>query len=1274
MLQGNTLLGISCPAPATCYAVGGSGTEVVTFDAGTSWTIPSPGIGETLNAVDCPSLSLCYATGANGGIWVSTNPAGGAYHFSRLFQSSSFAAQTGISCPTPSICYAVGSGSSIVMTTDSGATWSPENSGVFVDFKGINCPSTAVCYAVGFYYVGLSVGGAILGTTNSGATWSVLDSGIQATTSISCPTPTTCYVGANSIVYVTTNSGGAWTPHQLSGAPYLTGIFCPTSTSCYASGSHATIVATTDSGSTWTQQVSGAKVDLEGVTCLSASSCFVVGDGGVTLSTTDSGGHWTSVGSSAPTYDALTGISCPTTAICYAVGPDCQLRYCYGFGSGQAILATYDFGTSWSRQAAPFTDYSLNDVSCPTANTCYAVGYQLNDPLCPEAANVVVKTTDSGAHWVSLVKSQCANYGDYYDGISCPSVSTCYLVAAIYSGSYILATTDGGATWVTKYPGFFGTHQFRRIVCPDVAHCYAVGAVFNGGSGYGNYGSIISTADSGTTWTVLTTPAINNCNYSGDVTDPCFTGLSCPAISTCYVVGYETLCAACSAVQGLLLATTDSGATWNVQTLSAGGTTPVTPIATAISCSSTTTCSATVWTNNGGGSSWIASTTDSWGTWTWEEAGTSDRLVAASCTSSNVCYVVGESGAILASSTVPDPPEQVTAVAGNSSAQISWSAPASNGLAITSYTITPYIGTTAQSPTTVGGNVISATVAGLMNGTAYTFTVSASNLAGTGPASSPSGAVTPVGPPIPPTSVKAVAGDTEATVTWIPPTVGAPMTGYTVVASPGGATTTVTAVVPAATITGLTNGTAYTFTVAATNAIGTGPASAASSVVTPAAVSQGPSVAMLPAMSNLAYGGYLTTAYLENVGAGAAHVRVQYFDTTGHSVGFGNSAAGLPQGATWTLRTDNGHSLAATQAGSAVVYSDQPLAVFVNEFAPGNTSDATSYSSISAPSGTGGTLYAPAIANNAYGGYTTGIGLVNLATTSANITITYRDGTGAQIKAQTVPDVAAGAYQGLYSGDAILNLPNGFAGTATITSSAGNLAAVVNETGPGGQFSSYDAVPAGSTTLFAPAALSNAYGGYNTGMGIQNTTGSAGTVTINYYDANGVATTKSFPIVANGYLGIYQGTDITFAGAYTAKITSTVAIAGIVNEVAAVTNPLVQQSTAYDMFAAGSSSLHLPLVESGGSDGWSTGEGIMNTGTAATTVTVTYYEAASGLQVGTPDSLLLQPNAFWGLYQPAGGLPSGTRATAVITTSSGGQVAVICNESSSTTFMSYDGQ
>jgi hypothetical protein len=620
----------------------------------------------------------------------------------------------------------------------------------------------------------------------------------------------------------------------------------------------------------------------------------------------------------------------------------------------------------------------------------------------------------------------------------------------------------------------------------------------------------------------------------------------------------------------------------------------------------------------------------------------------------------------------PPPAPTVTSIAPNAG-------PATGG---TSVTIS---GTNLTGATAVGFGALAAAGFTVVNAT----TITATSPAGSGTVdvtvTTPGGtsAVSAAdkftfGTPTAPIGLQAVAGDTEATLTWTPPPVGTPITSYTVVASPGGATTTVSSVVPAATVTGLTNGTPYTFTVAATNSVGTGPASAPSAAVTPTAVVQGPSIAVLPAMSNGAYGGYLTTAYLQNVGGSAAHIRVQYFNQSGLGAGSGNSVNGLPAGATWTLRTDNGNSLPGTggdpvQAGSAVIYSDQPLAVFVNEFAPGNSSDATSYSAISLATGVGNTIYAPAIANNAYGGYTTGIGLVNLATTSTSLTITYRDNTGAVAKTQNL-SVAAGAYQALYSGDATLGLPNPFAGTATIMSSAGNIAAVVNEVGPGNQFSSYDAVPAGNTTLYAPVALRNAYGGYNTGMGIQNTTGTAGTVNITYYDATGSATVKTFSIPANGYLGVYQGTDIPTAGAYTAKLTSSVAIAAIVNEVAPSSNPAVQQSTAYNTFATGSSSLHLPLVESAGPDGWSTGLGIMNAGSAATTVIVTYYDTRTGASIGTPQSLSLQPNAFWGLYQPAGGLPNGMRASAVVTTAAGGQIAVICNESNATLFMSYTGQ
>src|SRR5258708_37412454 len=117
------------------------------------------------------------------------------------------------------------------------------------------------------------------------------------------------------------------------------------------------------------------------------------------------------------------------------------------------------------------------------------------------------------------------------------------------------------------------------------------------------------------------------------------------------------------------------------------------------------------------------------------------------------------------------------------------------------------MGSRAKPVTTFNWTATTETVTGLSNGTAYTFTVAATNAAGTGAASSASNSVTPVGPPGPPTAVSATAGNGQATVSWTAPSSngGSAISYYTVTPSPGGmraqtangTTTTATVIGPA---------------------------------------------------------------------------------------------------------------------------------------------------------------------------------------------------------------------------------------------------------------------------------------------------------------------------------------------------------------------------------------------------------------------------------------------------------------------------------------------
>ncbi len=305
----------------------------------------------------------------------------------------------------------------------------------------------------------------------------------------------------------------------------------------------------------------------------------------------------------------------------------------------------------------------------------------------------------------------------------------------------------------------------------------------------------------------------------------------------------------------------------------------------------------------------------------------------------------------------PGAPTIGTATAGNGQALVSFTAPASNGgAAITSYSVTSspggLVGTGSASPIVV---------AGLTNGTAYNFTVAATNSSGTGSASAASNLVTPTGPlqaPIANSVTTTVAANSSVNPITLNITGGA-AASVAIASNPSHGTASASGTsITYTPVAGYSGADSFTYTAA--NASGTSAAATVTVIVS------APSLSFTPAAGTLA-AGTVGTAYNQTIAAASGSAPYTYAVTAGAlPAGLSlNPSNGTISGSP-TASGTFGFSITATDANAASGAANYSLTVravqsFVFTPASGALESAMageSYSqSITAKGGSGSLLY-----------------------------------------------------------------------------------------------------------------------------------------------------------------------------------------------------------------------------------------------------------------------------------------------------------------------------
>jgi hypothetical protein len=278
-----------------------------------------------------------------------------------------------------------------------------------------------------------------------------------------------------------------------------------------------------------------SSVDFEGVDCPTAKSCFAVGFRQVgkttrTLVERWNGTKWSVMTSPNPAGAAnsyLQAVSCPSATSCFAVGYSTQ-------GNTVTTLAEQWNGSTWTVMTSPSTtgwaNPSLESVSCASTTSCVAVGH--GRAITGES---LVERWDGVAWSITPIAKGVGWTETSFYGVSCPSTTSCWAVGFYQEVAFAALRTliehwDGTSWSIVPSPSPTGALPagLARVSCASLTNCIAVGS-YSPPIG-GGFKTLIERWN-GSAWSTVTSP-------NAQSTRSILSDVSCASATNCVAVGH----------------------------------------------------------------------------------------------------------------------------------------------------------------------------------------------------------------------------------------------------------------------------------------------------------------------------------------------------------------------------------------------------------------------------------------------------------------------------------------------------------------------------------------------------------------------------------------------------------------------------------------------------------------------------------------------------------------------------------------------------------------